>query len=83
MTEEIHCTNERFGKRRSFVLRRGDHDEFALQYRAKDRDSDPTFDELDLELEDFFVWVSNLSVDSHDNADAARNWTRNGKSREQ
>jgi len=58
MTDDFVCLDIREGRQRVFSLRRGGGPLFEVHYQARDRDRDPTFDETDLELEDFFVFAA-------------------------
>jgi hypothetical protein len=71
LSGKIECTNQRAKRARTFVIKQDGINVFELKYRAMDRDWDITFDQLDLELEDFFAWAANVLVDP----DAARRWS--------
>jgi hypothetical protein len=60
MTDDLQCANRRRGGTRTFTISDGAKPVFELRYRALDRDDDPAFDSLDLELEDFFFWAARL-----------------------
>jgi hypothetical protein len=74
MTSECSATNERMGKSRRVTVSENGRAVFDLTYSAIDRDTDPTFDMLDLELEDFFFYVSRLCSDEKWKAALIKNW---------
>jgi hypothetical protein len=71
LSGKTECTNKRAKRARTFVIKQDGINVFELKYRAKDRDWDVTFDQLDLELEDFFAWAANVLEDPA----AAKRWS--------
>lgn len=60
MSKTQECDNTRVGSTRHFSIRDSGHVIFQQDYKAVDRDHDPTFDMVDLEQEDFFFFVFQL-----------------------
>lgn len=61
------------GFRRFSVTCRGEH-VLSVDYRAIDRDSDPTFGVSDLELEDFLFYVARVWADGSWRASLIKSW---------
>jgi hypothetical protein len=76
MTNAYRCRNVRIGDERIFVITADGKQEFELRYQAMDRDSDPEFDVLELEMSDFFYWVARIWGDSAQKKELAANWSR-------
>jgi hypothetical protein len=74
MTEEYLATNTRIGRMRNFSISSEGRVVFDLKYAAIDRDWDPTFDLMDLEMEDFFVYVTLLWGDEEGKSRLLRSW---------
>ena len=78
MTESYSCRNVRRGEDRIFTILANGKQEFELRYKAKDNDADPPFDLHELEMTDFFFWVSKIWADPTYRRELAANWARGG-----
>jgi hypothetical protein len=72
--EMTACSNVRRGGSRHLLIEEAGSVIFDVVYRAVDRDRDPTFDEVDLESEDFFYYVSKICNDKKWCADLTKAW---------
>jgi len=77
MAEPFRSTNTRSQSSRTFSIHDEEHRIVDIEYRAKDRDSDPSFDLSDLEQEDFFYFVSILWKDHRWQQQVIKNWAAN------
>ncbi len=73
MTDDFQCRNELLGRFRLFAVTCNDKKLFEIQYRAIDN-RDPTFDMLDLEMEDFFYWTAKTWNTDSIKADMLKFW---------
>lgn len=78
MTDAFACTNSLRGKERTFTIREGASELLRLTYDDHWREWDPTFDELDLELSDFFLYVARVWNDPSRRAALIAGWLRAG-----
>lgn len=67
--DEVKCRLQEEDKVRRFALVRHGAVEFELEYRVKVPHQDPTFDDLDDEMQDFFLWLNRLWCDPSRQAD--------------
>lgn len=74
ITSECRASNVRMGTSRKFTIEENERAVFELTYKALDRDADPASDLTDLELEDFFFYVSRVWNDERWKAEVIRNW---------
>jgi hypothetical protein len=74
MTEEYVCRNVQSGTERTLTITAGSKRVLELEYAAVSRNEDPTFDDIDLESEDFFVWLCRLWNDPKWKKDAIHSW---------
>lgn len=63
LTDGHRFHNRREGSVRFFSIASGNQSVFELRYDVPGERTDPTYDELDRETEDFFYWVTKLSTD--------------------
>lgn len=57
---ETACRLVESGTTRRFTLSRNGIVEFEFEYEPARHEDDPTFDDLDDEMEDFFLWLNRL-----------------------
>jgi hypothetical protein len=60
ITDALTCETSASGAVRTFIVRDDKMELFRLTYEGPAGEQDPTFDEIDLEQSDFFVWVARL-----------------------
>ncbi len=74
MTPAYRCDNQRSGQTRRFALSEAGSLLFELSYPSNAPDDDPTYDDVDLEQDDFFVYVSRLWSDEKWKGDVVKTW---------